>query len=155
MNEFFFSYFFLIFPRRKALIYPANCLHWSQFAWNVKTYFLEKNTKYISKIRLLIFMPKSMLVLKVCLHIPSIQMEPVHGINALTRWHVRQAKPQISPRHPSEYAKDTWIPTRCLESLLACRWWCAPAHVKKLDEQIYFVKGKCNPNIKYNSQQRA
>ena len=32
-------YFFLIFPRKQDLTFHANCLHWRQFAWNVKSCF--------------------------------------------------------------------------------------------------------------------
>ena len=40
--------YFSYFPRKQALIFHANCLHWRQFAWNVKTCFLGKMRKNIS-----------------------------------------------------------------------------------------------------------
>ena len=39
---------FFIFSRKQDLPFQSNCLHWRQFAWNVKTCFLEK--KKIRKI---------------------------------------------------------------------------------------------------------
>ena len=36
---------FLTFPRKKDFTFHANCLHWRQFAWNVKTCCQEKTHK--------------------------------------------------------------------------------------------------------------
>ena len=35
----------LIFPRKQDMTFHANCLHWRQFAWNVKSCFLGKIRK--------------------------------------------------------------------------------------------------------------
>ena len=43
---------FGIFPRKQDLTFYADCLHWWQFAWNVKSSF-EKNKKNIKKCNLL------------------------------------------------------------------------------------------------------
>ena len=40
---------FLIFSRKQALTFHANCLHEKQFAWNVKGHFWRKTKKKISK----------------------------------------------------------------------------------------------------------
>ena len=37
---------FLIFSRKQNLTFRANCIHWRQCAWNVKSCFLEKKKKY-------------------------------------------------------------------------------------------------------------
>ena len=44
------KYFFLIFPRKQDLTFYANCLHWRQFAWNVKSSFLGKNISTLSSV---------------------------------------------------------------------------------------------------------
>ena len=36
------KYFFLIFPHKTELTFHAKCLQWRQFAWNVKSCFLEE-----------------------------------------------------------------------------------------------------------------
>ena len=56
-------YFYLIFPRKQALTFHANCLLRRQFAWTVKACFLRINKKKKSKCRLLKFLP-SMLSIK-------------------------------------------------------------------------------------------
>ena len=48
---------FLIFPRKQAMTFHANCLPWRQFAWNVKTCFLDK-IKNIILSRLLKILPR-------------------------------------------------------------------------------------------------
>ena len=53
---------FLFFRKEKVLSFHANCLKRWQFAWNVKSYFLKKNKKNISKCRLLIFLPSMLCV---------------------------------------------------------------------------------------------
>ena len=40
------------------LTFNANCLHWRQFVWNDKSYFLEKIRKNISKCHLLKILPR-------------------------------------------------------------------------------------------------
>ena len=35
-------WYFSYFPRKQDLTFHENCLHWRQFAWNVKSCFLEK-----------------------------------------------------------------------------------------------------------------
>ena len=49
---------FLIFPRKQDLTFHANCLLRKQFAWNVKSFFLGKIKKNISKCRLLKILPR-------------------------------------------------------------------------------------------------
>ena len=50
---------FLIFHRKLDLTFHANCLHWRQFAWNIKSCFLGKlRKKKKSKCRLLKILPK-------------------------------------------------------------------------------------------------
>ena len=49
---------FLILPRKQDLTFHANCLLRRQFAWNVKSCFLGKNKKNISKCRLLKILPR-------------------------------------------------------------------------------------------------
>ena len=39
--------FFLFFPNKQDLTFHANCLQWSQFAWNIKSCFLGKIRKNI------------------------------------------------------------------------------------------------------------
>ena len=36
-------FFFFIFHRKQDLTFHANCLHWKQYVWKVKSYFPEKN----------------------------------------------------------------------------------------------------------------
>ena len=38
--------YFSYFPRKQVLTFHANCLHWRQFAWNVKSFFMRKIRKY-------------------------------------------------------------------------------------------------------------
>ena len=47
----------LIFPRKQDLTFHANCLHWRQFAWNVKSCFQEKIHR-IFQCRLLNILPR-------------------------------------------------------------------------------------------------
>ena len=55
---------FLIFPRKQALIFHANCLLRRQFACNIKAYFLGKIRKNISKCCLLRILPRMLSVKK-------------------------------------------------------------------------------------------
>ena len=48
----------LLIPRKQDLIFHANCLLRRQFAWNVKSCFLGKIRKNISKCRLLKILPR-------------------------------------------------------------------------------------------------
>ena len=41
--------YFFCFPSKQGLTFHANCLHWRQFAWNVKTCFLEKKKTNIAE----------------------------------------------------------------------------------------------------------
>ena len=50
--------FFLIFPGNRIWQYNTNCLHWRQFAWNVKPCFLGKMEKSISICHLLKILPR-------------------------------------------------------------------------------------------------
>ena len=71
-------FIFLIFPRKYDLTLHANCLlrdnlhevldhiPWRQFAWSVRSYFLRKNKKNISKCRLLKFYPACKVLGKQC-----------------------------------------------------------------------------------------
>ena len=45
--------YFSYYPRKQVLTFHANCLHWRQFAWNIKTCFLGKIRKISSTCRLL------------------------------------------------------------------------------------------------------
>ena len=49
---------FLIFPRKQDLTFHAKCPHWRQFAWNIKSCFLGKNKKNISKCHLLKYLSR-------------------------------------------------------------------------------------------------
>ena len=49
---------FLIFPSKQDLTFHANCLLRRQFAWNVKSCFLGKIRKNISKCHLLKILPR-------------------------------------------------------------------------------------------------
>ena len=40
-----FQIYFLFFSRKQDLTFHANCLHWRQFAWNVKSCFIGKITE--------------------------------------------------------------------------------------------------------------
>ena len=53
---------FLTFPRKQDLIFHANCLHWRQFAWNIKSCFLGKIRKNISLCHLLKNLPRVLCV---------------------------------------------------------------------------------------------
>ena len=71
-------YFFFIFPRKQVMTFHANCLHWRQFAWNVKTCFQmeticmkcqnlfsgKKKKNNISVCRLLKILPRMLSVKK-------------------------------------------------------------------------------------------
>ena len=48
----------LISPRKQVSTFHANCLHSSQFAWNVKNCFLGKIRFFFSKCRLLKILPR-------------------------------------------------------------------------------------------------
>ena len=77
----FFWVFFFIFSRKQALTFQANCLHWRQFAWNVKTCFLGEN-KYIWIFRLLKSLPRVQSVNLNALHVnnsslPYANAQPV------------------------------------------------------------------------------
>ena len=37
----------LLFSRKQVLTFHANCLHWRQFAWNLKTCFLRRKIRKI------------------------------------------------------------------------------------------------------------
>ena len=45
---------FLGFPWKQDFIFHVNCLHWRQFAWNVKILFPGKNERNISNCRLIL-----------------------------------------------------------------------------------------------------
>ena len=62
---------FLIFARKQDLTFHANCLLRRQFACNVKSCFLGKNKKNISKCRLLKILPR-VLSVKEPIHIKNM-----------------------------------------------------------------------------------
>ena len=44
-QHWFFSSFFLLFPRKQVLTFHTKCLHQRQFSWNVKSCFMGKIRK--------------------------------------------------------------------------------------------------------------
>ena len=80
----------IFFPRKKDLTFHANCLHWRQFAWNVKSYFLRKIRKNISKCRLLKTLIR-VLPVKNCMTTTTIQRR--HDQTRNRRWGLTTCQP--------------------------------------------------------------
>ena len=53
LNRQHIEIFIFFFPRKQALTVHANCLHWRQFAWNVKSFLWGKIRKSSAVCRLL------------------------------------------------------------------------------------------------------
>ena len=123
---------FLIFPRKQNLTFHANCLHWRQFAWNVKTRFLGKRRKIFQNVICWKFYPE-------CLAIKHFQWT-VQFIFLMISVKIHVTK---LPKWMLKSTQKQWQSVKNIKTYVTCKTMCCtPDFISWFNKKLQIFRNK-------------